>query len=89
MVVNVLESEVRSALDEYFATGYDGCTCDQCKNDIMAITLNQLTPQYSASQTGEAFIKAKLMADQLKIDILHEMTVAAEIVKKNQHHRNN
>ncbi len=88
-VYNVLESAVRSALDDFIAAGYDGCTCDQCKSDIMAITLNQLRPQYSATQTGEAFIKAKLMSDQLKIDILHEMANAVKIVQKNQHHRNN
>ncbi len=88
-VFNVLESAVRAALDDFIAAGYDGCTCDQCKSDIMAITLNQLRPQYSATQTGEVYIKAKLMRDQLKIDILHEITNAVDIVKNHQHHHNN
>ncbi len=85
MVHNVLENAVQAALEDYLANGYDGCTCEQCKHDIMAYTLNQLQPLYSSTQKGEAFFRVKLMNDQMKIDIFRQIAASAEVVKKNQH----
>lgn len=87
MLFNVLEGAVRTALDEMIANGtYEGCTCDQCKNDVMALTLNRLKPRYSVSQTGEAHIQAELKTDHIMIDILRELNGAMQQVKHRQHH---
>lgn len=86
MVFNVMEEIVRFALDEMFSDGYEGCRCELCRNDILAIALNRLPPQYSVSQTGEAYIKAKLFADQCKVDVIRELTRASDIVQKRKRH---
>ncbi|MCY0874850.1 MAG: late competence development ComFB family protein [Firmicutes bacterium] len=86
MVVNVMEEIARNALQDIFEDGYTGCMCEVCQNDILAIALNRLPPQYSSRQTGEAYIKARLFADQWKVDVLRELTHAADIVSKSTRH---
>lgn len=86
MVVNVMEEIARNALQDIFADGYQGCACDICASDILAIALNRLPPQYSSRQTGEAYIKARLFADQWKVDVIRELTNAAGIVNARKRH---
>jgi len=85
-VYNVMEDIARNMLKGMFQENYQGCMCDVCQNDILAITLNRLPPQYSSRQTGEAYIKARLFADQWRVDIVRELTQAADIVAKSKRH---
>lgn len=86
MLQNVMEEIARDALQEFFARGYTGCTCEVCADDILALALNKLPPQYSASRTGETYVRARLFADQWRVDILRELTTAAAVVKQRRHH---
>ncbi len=86
MVHNVMEEMVSHMLDDLFALRYDGCACEVCKGDIMAIALNHLPPHYSARPVGNAYIKAQLFSEQYKADVMRELLRAAAIVKKNRLH---
>jgi len=86
VVFNVMEEIAKHSLQDIFVAGYSGCQCEICQNDILAIALNRLPPQYSSRQAGEAYIKARLFADQWKVDIIRELTKAAEIVSASKRH---
>ena len=62
------------------------CHCTRCKLDIMAIALNALPPQYIVEEDKKAYIKAKYIENQYKINVLSEIANAARIVTDNPHH---
>lgn len=64
----------------------DVCRCNQCKTDIMAITLNMLPTKYVVTKEGTAYTKTNLLIQQFEIDIITAITKAAEIVKKSPRH---
>lgn len=86
MLTNVMENVARRALQSFIENGYDGCSCELCQNDILAITLNHLKPQYSASDTGEVYIKAKMLDDQAMVDVMQEIIRATTVVKQHRRH---
>ncbi|PWI57713.1 late competence development ComFB family protein [Sulfoacidibacillus thermotolerans] len=86
MLTNVMENVARRALQNLIERGYDGCTCERCQNDILAIALNHLPPQYSASPAGEVYIKAKMLEDQAAVDVMQELARAMEIVREHKRH---
>ena len=45
IVVNLMERLVADRVDSAFEK-FNCCKCDKCKKDVMAITLNALSPQY-------------------------------------------
>lgn len=44
-VINLMEEVVMQHLDDII-TKFNCCRCDQCRSDIIAITLNELPPKY-------------------------------------------
>lgn len=61
------------------------CKCQQCKEDIVALALNQLQPKYFTSIEGSAYIKLNAMDSQYKVDVLKALTAAVEKVSANMH----
>ena len=86
MLYNVMEEMARETLEDLIDNDYKGCTCDTCRNDILAIALNRLPPQYSSSLTGELYVKARLFASQWRVDIVRELTHAIGIVANTRKH---
>lgn len=86
VVYNVMEEMARNTLQDMMQEDYSGCTCEICQNDILAIALNRLPPHYSSRPTGEAYIKARLFADQSKVDMIRELTRAGAIVSSSKRH---
>ena len=37
------------------------CTCEACRNDIIAYALNQLPPKYVATRKGEVYSRALIL----------------------------
>lgn len=83
---NVMEEIVKDTLEEFKSSLGLACTCEKCLMDIMALTLNQIPPQYVVNHRGNVYIKAKYMDDQNQANILCALTKAAEIVKNNIRH---
>ncbi len=81
-----MEMVARRALQSLIERGYDGCTCELCQNDILAIALNHLKPQYSASDAGEVYIKAKMLDDQAMVDVMQELVRAGDVVRQHRRH---
>lgn len=84
-VQNFMEYIVAIYLEEVIDT-VDTCKCDICKQDIMAIALNNLKPMYGVTEKGKIIMKAKVMEHQAKADIISEILKAIDIVRNNRRH---
>lgn len=85
-VLNATEILVRDIFKEEYPKTRLVCDCDKCKEDILAMTLNRVPPRYVATEKGELYVKAQFMGQQLRSDILRELTISAEVVGKNSRH---
>jgi len=52
VLVNAMETVVLEKLDSVLAK-FKCCKCDRCKKDIVAITLNKISPKYIVLQEGQ------------------------------------
>ena len=64
----------------------DCCTCPECRNDIIALALNQLPPRYVCTHKGELLSKVEQLAKQNRADAMTALTQAAEKVKEFPRH---
>lgn len=83
---NVMEDIVKVTLKEFQYSLGLSCTCEKCLMDVMALTLNQLPPQYVVKDEGSAYIRAKYMDDQYQANVLCALANAAKIVESNKRH---
>ncbi len=91
MVYNYTEEAVRRILPDiirdYLKTHPHICTCDLCKDDIMALALNQLPPHYVVSDRGTIFTQVSF--DQIggKAQVVAAITRAIEQVSNKPRHQ--
>lgn len=83
---NVMELIVGLTLKEHLHSLNLHCHCRHCQLDVMAITLNNLSPQYVVKEEGSAYIKAKYMEDQNQANVLAALAQAAVTVRNNPNH---
>ncbi len=83
--VNVMEQIVDSNLNEMMKQ--EGCcTCERCKMDVRALTLNQLAPRYVVTEAGMAFEECRLGNGQNRVSVYQCMLEAIHKVKASPHH---
>jgi competence protein ComFB len=83
---NYTETVVKEVLNEILATRDDICKCKQCRMDIMAKALNNLTPQYYVTNRGEVFSKILSTYLETKTKVITEVTKAIMKVSRDPHH---
>ena len=82
-VYNVMEEVVQAVLQQYEKELQLSCDCDRCKDDIMAIALNQLKPHYIVNEKHSPYIRAAHVADrQGATNILSTVVKAARMVSE-------
>lgn len=82
-VFNAMEPLVAEALNENWSNMSMPCKCDQCKNDVFALTLNFVGPRYVTKDSGIAYVKAQYFDKQMKTNIYIKIGEAAKIVAEN------
>ena len=82
---NMMETIVEEELD-VMAPELGCCTCEQCRNDMVAWALNQLPPKYVVTRAGGAISKADTMRIQHLTDVRTALVQAAQMVKENPRH---
>ncbi|TXK74696.1 late competence development ComFB family protein [Paenibacillus sp. N3.4] len=87
MVFNAMESIVMNLFEEFEKNYERKCTCDRCKEDILALVLNHIPPKYTSSEKGQLYVKSLYMNQQIQSDVMKELIQAALIVEHNQNHR--
>lgn len=80
-----MEDVVVDCLEQVWHEYNDICKCEKCREDIIALALNNLPPKYITSAQGRAFAKVTFLECQCKADVLSAITYAIEKVKKNCH----
>lgn len=85
-VHNVMEDAVYEFLEKYWQDIPAACHCDQCKQDIYTLTLNQLPPYYATTVEGAMYNKSELMSVQSRATILTALTTSAKKVSQFPHH---
>jgi competence protein ComFB len=86
-VLNAMEPIVINLFeDNYLNNSRLACECDKCQLDILLLSLNKLTPRYTSTQVGEAYIKALYLNTQLQSDILTVLTQSVKVIEENPSH---
>ena len=82
-VYNVMEEVISDVLHQYEKELHLTCDCDRCKDDIMAIALNEVKPQYIVNEMHKPYIRAGHVADrQGATNILSTVVKAARVVSE-------
>ncbi len=79
---NVNEKRVWDLLPDFLTANEGICNCRDCVMDMVAITLNSIPPHYQANAEDLTVAKQKVSDD----DILLQLSIAAEKVKRHPHH---
>ena len=80
-VINVMERVIVEKLNTDIDALNMNCTCDRCLADVLAISLNQLPPNYIVNSAFEPIIRASQEADQHEATrVLAVISYAAKIV---------
>ena len=87
MIRNCMEAIVLDTLEKLKQDYRGMCVCDQCKMDILAISLNKLPPLYTTSDKGEMYAKLNEFQPQFKVNVIHAVTEAVEIVMTHPRHQ--
>ena len=82
---NYTEEAVKTYIARWFPET-DICQCDDCKLDVMAIMLNNLSPQYVVTEKGALFAQMGDFDPQKKVDLMSNMSHAVNMVKERPSH---
>lgn len=85
-LINKMERIVASCVEEKFAQLQSGCTCDRCKLDVTALTLNSLPPKYVVTTMGDVVTEVDLHSNQWQADVMMAVLRAVDIVTKRPRH---
>lgn len=83
---NIMEDEVKYAIDKILKTRKDICDCEKCRLDIEAIALNHLPPKYVVTEKGELYERANNLNLQFEADVVKEVAKAIEKVNRKPQH---
>lgn len=82
---NTMEQLVEQRFTELAPT-LGCCTCEICRNDIIAYALNHLPCKYVVSNAGVVYSKLFSLSQQHDTDIVAAITLGANTVRDNPRH---
>ncbi|WP_099361299.1 late competence development ComFB family protein [Fredinandcohnia onubensis] len=82
-VFNAMEPLVAEAINDNWSEFNLPCKCEQCKNDVFALTLNNIPPRYVSKDSGMAYVRAQYFNKQMMANIYVKIAEAVNIVAKN------
>ena len=85
-IKNTMEEFVKQNIDDVLRMCPDCCTCEKCKEDIMALALNHLPPKYVSTHKGDLLARIAAMDPVDKAFIIQEIAKAIQIVRKMPRH---
>lgn len=83
---NIIEDIVADFLNVVLALRYDICTCDMCKNDMLAYVLSRVPARYVTTEQGSLHTIIEQTKAEHQAQIGREIIKAIEIVSKNPRH---
>ncbi|KAA6450824.1 late competence development ComFB family protein [Bacillus swezeyi] len=88
MLVNAKEAVMEELFDQYIEQLHMSCMCKRCKEDVLALALNAVKPQYVTDESKLTYIKAELVDKQKNTSMLVTLAEAASKVNDNPHCEN-
>ena len=85
VAVNIVEDVIKSKAYG-FMERLGGCVCYRCVNDVIALALNSLPPQYTVTLKGMLFAKVASYENQHTADIAAALTKSCLTVKGRPRH---
>ncbi|MCI4167747.1 late competence development ComFB family protein [Bacillus spizizenii] len=82
MLVNSKEIVMKELLDRYMDQLHMICTCQVCKNDVLALSLNKVRPSYVTDLQKIAYTKAELVDKQKNTAMLVILAESAAMVSE-------
>jgi len=86
MLVNMTEYIVKERLESLMEDYPDICHCEKCRDDMLAIVLNQLPPQYVSTHKGELFKRIASNGMQKSVDLNIVILKAITLVSQSPQH---
>ena len=88
MIKNFMETLVDQAMASLQKNdqNFFNCNCEECLDDIRAIALNNIKPNYVTGRAGEIFAKFANKDFQNRADITVEVVKAKQLVSQKPHH---
>lgn len=83
MILNALEIILKQLLDEYIDQFHMSCTCERCRNDVLALALNKVQPHYVTDVEKIAYVKAEFFDRQQMTTLLVCLAECAKVVSEN------
>ncbi|OCA88954.1 late competence development ComFB family protein [Pseudobacillus wudalianchiensis] len=85
VIHNVMEEVVKGIITDQLDHLHLSCKCERCQEDILALSLNKVTPRYIVNDSREPLVKAKYMIDrQEQANIVTVVAQAAALVSANK-----
>lgn len=85
VIKNYMEDAVMFSLESVL-NDVNCCTCEKCRMDALAITLNSLPPKYVVTKKGQLYTKIAALQQQFEVDIIAAITKASVLVKRYPRH---
>ncbi len=85
MYRNVMETLVEAKTDRLWKN-HTGCTCDRCREDVVALALNNLPPQYVVSDAGALFVKVEQLGNSNEVEITRQVAAAMQVIGASPRH---
>ena len=85
-IKNIMEDFVEENMKGGLRMYPECCRCDICRDDIMSIALNHLTPKYVSTEKGGVFAKLASLDPMEKVVIIQEIAKGVQIVAKDPRH---
>ncbi len=82
---NYMEDVVVKLADQYIKET-NMCNCEKCRNDVMALALNQLPAAYFVTKKGELFTALDAIYLQNQINAKVAVMRSIGLVRKNPRH---
>lgn len=82
---NMMEGIVEAAYDRY-SSQFDCCTCERCRNDVIAYALNKLPGKYVVTEQGNLISKARALDIQYNVDVTAALAEGFQLVTNNPRH---
>lgn len=83
---NIVEDVAADFLKSALALRYDICTCDQCKNDMLAYVLSRVPAKYTTTDIGALHTIIEQTRLEHQAEIARAVLGAIEIISKHPRH---
>ena len=85
VLINVTQRLAEERADKYIGL-FGLCTCKRCRDDVLAITLNELHPKYVVMRPSELTIRFDMYANRYSSEITAQLLRACKEVMEHPRH---